>query len=221
MKESYFTKENIGERAELLLNRFRKSKKHKDIAYSPEYSALIVMDMQGYFLNPESHAYIPASRAIIANIQALIESYKRANLSVIFTRHINTQLNAGLMSEWWDDVITENNGLSEIIPELELSNSVVIEKTQYDAFYKTNLEELLNNHNVKQVVITGVMTHLCCETTVRSAFVRGFKPFMPIDATATYNEDFHKATLINLFHGFTSPVVTRELLESREKHIES
>ncbi|EKE04233.1 MAG: isochorismatase hydrolase [uncultured bacterium] len=218
MKESYFTKENIRERAELLLNQFRKSKKHKDIAYSPELSALIVMDMQGYFLNPESHAYIPASRAIIANIQALIESYKRANLPVIFTRHINTRLNAGLMSEWWDDVITENNGLSEIIPELELTNSVVIEKTQYDAFYKTNLEELLNNHNVKQVVITGVMTHLCCETTVRSAFVRGFKPFMPIDATATYNEEFHKATFKNLSHGFTSPVVTRELLEFREKH---
>ncbi|MES0360330.1 MAG: isochorismatase family protein, partial [Anaerolineales bacterium] len=60
---------------------------------------------------------------------------------------------------------------------------------------------------------SGVMTHLCCETTARSAFVRGFEVFFVIDGTATYNEDYHMATLLNLAHGFTTPVLTKEVLK--------
>ncbi|OGH99397.1 MAG: hypothetical protein A2104_02290 [Candidatus Melainabacteria bacterium GWF2_32_7] len=213
MKESYFTKENIEKRAELFLNQLRNDKKQKDIQFIPEYSALIVIDMQRYFIDSNSHAYIPSSIAIIDKIQDLIKAYNHAHLPVIFTRHLNTDKNAGLMSEWWKEIVTEDNELSVIIPELECSNAITINKSQYDAFHDTHLEKILKEFNIKQVVITGVMTHLCCDTTARSSFVRGFKPFIPIDATATYNEEFHKATFINLSHGFTSPVITRELLE--------
>jgi bifunctional isochorismate lyase/aryl carrier protein len=45
------------------------------------------------------------------------------------------------------------------------------------------------------------MTHLCCETTARAAFVRGFDVFFLVDGTATYNQDYHQATLLNLAHG--------------------
>ena len=70
----------------------------------------------------------------------------------------------------------------------------------------------LQRKKVKQVVITGVLTHLCCETTARSAFMRGFEVFFTIDATATYNKDFHISTLLNLSHGFALPVLTQEVL---------
>jgi isochorismate hydrolase len=56
------------------------------------------------------------------------------------------------------------------------------------------------------------MTHLCCETSARSAFMRGFEVFFPIDGTATYNRDFHLATLRNLAHGFATMTTVRELL---------
>ena len=45
------------------------------------------------------------------------------------------------------------------------------------------------------------MTHLCCETTARSAFVHGYEVFFLVDGTATYNQDFHRASLMNLAHG--------------------
>ena len=61
------------------------------------------------------------------------------------------------------------------------------------------------------MVVSGVMTHLCCETTARSAFVRGFEVFFLIDGTATYNKEHHLATLLNLSHGFANLVLSGEI----------
>jgi len=62
------------------------------------------------------------------------------------------------------------------------------------------------------VLITGVMTHLCCETTAREAFVRDFKVFFAIDGTATKSDDLHVASLKTLTDGFAIPVTTEEVL---------
>ena len=64
---------------------------------------------------------------------------------------------------------------------------------------------------VTDVVITGVMTHLCCETTARSAFVRGYRVWFPVDGTATFNLDFHLGTLRALAHGFASIPLVRDV----------
>ena len=69
---------------------------------------------------------------------------------------------------------------------------------------------------MSQVVITGVMTHLCCETTARSAFMRGFLPFFLVDGTATYNRHFHIATLTNLAHGFAHLARVQDILATLE-----
>ena len=57
------------------------------------------------------------------------------------------------------------------------------------------------------------MTHLCCETTARSAFVRGFDVFFLVDGTATYNIEFHMSSLLTLTHGFVHPVRFQEILD--------
>ena len=119
-----------------------------------------------------------------------------------------------MMAFWWRDLVNVNDSMSHLIEELEPSKGIVINKSQYDAFYNTELESLLKANEVTQVVICGVMTHLCCETTARSAFVRGFRVFFTVDGTATYNEDFHVASLLNLSHGFATPVLVEEVLAS-------
>ena len=72
---------------------------HADIVFHPERAALLVLDMQDYFLREGSHAFIPSAPAILPNIEKLIESFYEANRPVIFTRHLNTD--AGMMSRWW------------------------------------------------------------------------------------------------------------------------
>lgn len=78
----------------------------------------------------------------------------------------------------------------------------VVEKNTYSAFGNTRLQEMLEGMGVKEVIVTGVMTNLCCETTAREAFVRGFRVFFSADATGTADEELHEATLKNMAYGF-------------------
>ncbi len=95
----------------------------------------------------------------------------------------------------------KDHALIDIDPDLEIQPQDILQKSQYDAFMHSKLESRLEEQGVKQVVIGGVMAHLCCETTARAAFGRGFEVFFLVDGTATYNQDYHQATLLNLAHG--------------------
>ncbi|MBD3372737.1 MAG: isochorismatase family protein, partial [Candidatus Coatesbacteria bacterium] len=129
-------------------------------------------------------------------------------------RHLNTPEDAGMMGEWWRELIRREDPLSEPDPRLALGDAVMIEKTQYDAFHGTDLEERLRRRGVETLVICGVMTHLCVETTVRAAFVRGFRVVIPVDAVATYNEELQRASLLTLAHGCAALTTARELAEA-------
>jgi bifunctional isochorismate lyase/aryl carrier protein len=216
MKTAYFTEDNIDSRARALLEEVRNRVNLRDISFDPRKSALIVLDVQRYFADPSSHAFIPSLPPVLARMQQLESAYIAAGRPVILTRHANTDEDAGLLGTWWNDLIRDGTSEGQIVPELRIDGSIVLNKTQYDAFHGTGLEEILREQDVTQVVITGVMTHLCCETTARSAFVRGFTVFLPVDGTATYNEDFHFATLLNLAHGFAVPVLMEDLLKRLE-----
>ena len=211
-REAYFTTETIAEKSRAMLEALESLRaRHADQSFRRECSALLVLDMQDYFLREESHAFIPSASAIIPNIQQLIDSFHAANRPVIFTRHVNSDADAGMMSRWWRDVIRADSPVSAITV-FDTIKDPVIEKRQYDAFYKSTLEDILRGRGVEQVIITGVMTHLCCETTARSAFVRGFEVFFCVDGTATYSEELHRASLLNLSHGFAVPARCETLL---------
>ncbi len=213
MKEQYFNPNNILEKASEIKNIVQKnSHQKKSLSFDKDNAVLLVTDMQNYFIEPESHAYIPSVKAIIPNIKLLINTSIKFNIPIIFTQHINNKQNAGMMNSWWNDIITESNPLSKINEEIYIKNSLLIKKSQYDSFHKTELEKTLIELNKTQIIICGVMTNLCCETTVRAAFVRGFKTFLPIDATATYNYDFHLSTIRNLAFGFSPPILSKELI---------
>lgn len=215
MKENYFTEESIDDKSSEMLNKLRMQTDRMNIVFKPDESALLIIDAQKYFLDKTSHAYVPSSLAIIPNIKSLMDVYNNMSFPVIMTQHINNEQNADMLAVWWGDLITEKDSMCEITPELFNKSATIVKKTQYDAFYQTPLENILKEKGVTQVVITGVMTNLCCETTARSAFVRGFSVFFTVDGTATYNEDFHNASLLNLSYGFATPILCKEL----EKHI--
>ena len=211
MKTCYFTSENIDSKSQQMLRKLEEFRNRHKMSFAPAQSALLILDMQRIFLDERSHAFIPSALPIIPKIKMMADAFYKMNLPVIITRHINTQKDARLLTQWWRDLITEKDEMSEIIPALNLPYSTIIKKTQYDGFYQTPLENILREKDINQLVITGVMSHLCCETTARSAFVRGFSVFFAIDGTATYNQSFHRATLLNLSHGFAVPVLMEEI----------
>ncbi len=214
MKERYFTVQSLNQQARELYTQVADLSQKKGLKYQPSQSALLVLDMQAYFLDASSHAFVPSAGAILDGIVQLIMEYSAHGRPVIFTQQINTASDAGMMAVWWKDLITSTNPLQGIVPEIDLSLGTLIQKSQYDAFHQTHLEEILQGRGVSQVVICGVMTHLCCETTARSAFVRGFEVFFPVDGTATYNLAYHRASLLNLAHGFASVVLMKDILKA-------
>ena len=186
--------------------------------FHPEESALLVLDMQQFFLDPGSHAFVPAGPTLVPTIAGLMAAYQDADRPIIFTQHLNTDANAGLMGKWWRDQIRPQDPLAPIIPELDTSTGTVIVKSQYDAFYQTELQTLLQDQKIQQLVICGVMTNLCCETTARSAFIRGFEVFFLVDGTATYNADLHRASLQNLAFGFAMLTTIDQTTRMMEAH---
>ncbi len=211
-KEQYFDSESIEGKSREMLGDVEELRKRHRMRLTVEHSALLVLDMQRYFIEKESHAFIPSAPAIIPRITKLIEVCEKTNIPVILTQHHNCEADAAMMSIWWKDLMAPENPLNGIVEELQASSRIVIQKSQYDAFYQTELEGILLGENISQLMICGVMTHLCCETTARSAFVRGFEVFLAIDGTATCNEPFHRATLWNAAHGFAVPMLIEELI---------
>lgn len=186
---------------------------YKNIVFKPQTSALLIIDMQQYFCNPSSHAYFKDSRTIIPNIHQLIITYREHSLPVLFTRYalLKTE-NPGAMGRWWNDVLYDGNMMSSIIDALHpLPSEPVIRKTQYSAFFETDLDTILKNHQVTTIVITGVLTHLCCETTARDAFMRNYDIFFLSDATASDTKTLHSASLATLSDGFATISTTNEV----------
>ena len=120
-KEAYFTPDSIGLQSGELLSQVSNFRSRHEIDFKPKTSALLVLDMQNYFLKDTSHAFIPSAEAIIVQIQSLLRAYSTFGLPIIFTRHLNSPRNAGLMTSWWQDLIHGDDNRSEIISGLNSS----------------------------------------------------------------------------------------------------
>lgn len=213
-KEAYFTPETIDTVTGSILKRLKPLIQPDRCPFVPDQAALLVLDMQQYFLDPQCHAFLPSAPAIVPVINRLIESFHTADRPVILTRHINTPANAGNMGRWWKRIITAEDPAGDIDPMILSRNGLILNKTRFDAFWNTDLFDLLTAANVRSLVITGVMTHICCDTTARSAFLHGFDVFFVVDGTATYNLEFHESSLLTLSHACVRPVRECDVRES-------
>jgi nicotinamidase-related amidase len=84
-----------------------------------------------------------------------------------------------------------------------LPGEKVILKHRYSAFYNTDLETVLRCLKIEDLVVTGIMTNLCCESTVRDAYYRDYRVFVLADGTGSLTEEMHLASLLNLAFGFS------------------
>jgi len=181
------------------------------------FSALLVVDMQNYFLDENCGAWMSAAPAILPNVCGLVDAFRSAGLPVFFTTHVHEDLeiDGGMMARWWQELIMKGTFDAGIFAAFQPhDDEQVIQKTRYSAFFGTDLDSTLRNLGVKDLVITGVMTNLCCESTARDAFNRDYRVFFVMDATAATNEEFHLSTLRNLAYGFAAIVETSEVLGS-------
>ncbi len=161
-------------------------------------TAVLLIDLQEYFRE--------IIAPILENVRSIIEAARESNIPLFFTQHGHTPgKDHGILGRWWTDLIIEGSKEAVLLPELDLNpDDLHIPKKTYSAFHQTGLEEKLRTMDITDLVIGGVMTNLCCETTARDAFVRNFRVFFLADGTSTIGHDLQLATLKNLGYGFAT-----------------
>jgi nicotinamidase-related amidase len=164
----------------------------------PRKAALLVIDMLRYFAAPEGRCLLPAAPVAAGRIASLLAAWRSFDGTVVFTRHAHEgPEELGMLGRFFDDYIRAGEPDSEIIDILRPKPSeTVLRKVTYDAFHGTPLQAVLEERGMEQVVVTGVLTHMCCETTARSAFCRGFEVYVGADTTASSSEERHLQSLL-------------------------
>ncbi len=185
-------------------------------AWQPAASALLIIDMQRDFLEPGGFGAalrndVGQLRRTIAPNQRLLAAWRAAGLMVIHTREGHRPDlgdlppakhargggpvrigDAGPMGR----ILVRGEPGHDIIPELApRPGEAVIDKPGKGAFFATDLEHILRNRGIGQLVVTGVTTEVCVNTTVREANDRGFDCLVLSDCCGSYFPDFHAAGL--------------------------
>ena len=217
--EHYVTEVSIAEKSREWLERIAPFNTHR-MRMSPEKTALIVVDMQRFFLDPSSPTFTCGGLAVLPNVARLIETFRRAGQPVIFTRHVHHPdgIDAGIMGWWWEGMCVEGTPESEVHDDIApLPGEKVVTKHRYSSFYDTDLETVLRCQGIEDLVICGIMTNMCCESTARDAYYRDYRVFFPADGTGSINEEMHVASLLNLAFGFADVTTVDELVGQLEE----
>jgi nicotinamidase-related amidase len=180
----------------------------------PQGRALLVLDVQDYFFDASSPAFLPGSGGILPQINGLVQHAVAAHWPIIVTTHHAPTDAGNLMSRKWRHHPQGSQsdpyfGL-EMPPEAEL-----LPKEYYSAFFRTNLADRLTGQGISTVVICGVMTHLCVDTTARHAFMLGFQPIIVEDACCSKTATYHLAAILALRHGVAEITSAEEIQSQR------
>ena len=178
--------------------------------------ALIVIDMQRDFVEPGGFGEslgnnVSPLQAIVPNVKQLLDTFREKNLYVVHTRECHapdlsdcppSKLLRGSPSLRIGDlgpmgrILIDGESGADIIKELTpMPHETVIKKPGKGAFYNTALAELLEQRNIKQLILAGVTTEVCVQSTMREANDRGFDCLLATDATASYFPEFKQSTI--------------------------
>ena len=177
----------------------------------PKKPALLVIDIQKYFCTPDAPAYNPRFEAIIPQVQKLIDYFDKANLPIFATRYYSSS-KQDPVARWWNTALPKDSEWFDIDSRLKFKNVTMLDKDLYGTFSSTDIDEELVNAGCDSVVICGVMTDLCCETTAREAFQEGYNVLFAADGTATGSDLLHIGTLATLAHGFAYIIDTDNII---------
>lgn len=187
-----------------------------ELPTDPNHLALVIIDMQRDFLEPGGFGAalgndVTRLQAIVPTLKSLLEACRSYNLPIFHTIECHkpdlsdcppAKLNRGRGSLTIGDeggmgrILVRGEPGNGIIAELEpLPSEVLIPKPGKGAFYNTDFAAELQKRNITHLLITGVTTEVCVQTTMREANDRGYECLLVEDCTESYFPEFKQATL--------------------------
>ncbi len=193
---------------------------HSLSALSPKQTALLVVDMQNYFMAPGQQLETPVAREIVPNVNRLAGALRDAGGTIVWIRNRTPE---GSSLEWpsyssryspekWSirDAAMKPDAFGfEFWPELDMRDGdLEVVKTRFSAFIQgsSDIRAQLAPLGVDTVFVTGVATNICCESTARDAMMLNYHVAMISDGCAAPTDELHAATLTG-FHQFFGDVL--------------
>lgn len=190
--------------------------------YNAKETALIVVDLQNYFIEEGSPLEFPEVREKLPQINQMITDMKEKGSLIIYTRVKHDLMNHNYYRELFPEhfdasgeaILKAGSHELEIYPGVVDIADYVVDKDRWSAFYETNLDLILKNHSIKNVVIAGLSTNVCCESTARDASFRDYNVLFLSDGNFATEPAMHEATLRTIELAFGKVMTMEELVAS-------
>lgn len=191
----------------------------------PERTALINIDLQECFVR-DSPIAAPEGPAVLERLNRLAAACRQAGIAVIHTRFVLRPdgSNMGILRETSpparEGILNEDARSAQLDRGLVTEKEdIILDKSRFGAFFNTDLEEILRRRGIHTLIIGGIATNFCCETTAREAMQRDFRVFFLSDGTATADigevsaAELQRASLTTLGFLFAQVLTVDEMLE--------
>lgn len=199
-----------------------------DFAVVPERTALLNIDLQNCFVE-RSPIAAPDGPAVLDRVNRLAAVCRKAGILVIHASIVvrPDHSNMGVLSEFSpfvaEGILDKGSESAALHGKLVIDpRDILLDKPRFGAFHGTDLELILRKRGIDTVIISGVATNVCCETTAREAAVRDFRVFFLSDGTATAAmggataEELQKATCATLGFLFAQVLTVNEMVRKVE-----
>jgi ureidoacrylate peracid hydrolase len=175
-------------------------------------TALVVIDMQNFFMLPGMPVEVPMARDIVPNVNRLAAATREAGGTVAWV-----QMTLDGQRETWSvffqgdtrrdtgEELTRGTHAHALHADLRVAaDDLVVEKSRYSAFIQgsSTLDERLRERGVDTLVIAGTLTNVCCESSARDAMMLNYRVVFVSDANAAVTDEDHNATLATIFRVF-------------------
>lgn len=187
-----------------------------DWALEPDKAALLIHDMQNYFVDafqPNASPITP----VIAAIAQLADAARVAGVPVFYTAQNGDQdqRDRGLQADLWGKGMRHIPEHQPVVSALAPhEGDIVIVKHRYSAFQRSHLEEQMRVRGRHQLIICGVYAHIGCLLTAGEAFQRDIHPFMAADALADFSRQWHDTALAQAADCMAVVRSTRQIIEA-------
>jgi biuret amidohydrolase len=203
-------------------------------AIDPRKTAVLGIDLQNCFVE-NSPVAAPDGPAVVANLNRLAEAYRVSGSLIVWTRHTvsHDHHNLGILGTIVPaakaGVIDDGTDGAALHASVNVRpGDIVLSKPQFGAFQSTGLEAILRSRGIDTVIIGGIATNFCCETTAREAHGREFNVVFLGDATATFDlssadgavihrDVVQKASLATLAFGFAEVITTDKAISKLDE----
>jgi ureidoacrylate peracid hydrolase len=206
----------------------RQGRAHTYESFDGRDTALVVVDMQNYFMAEPYQGACAAAQKIVPNINLLAKAIRQVGGKVIWMQNLapweseqswsaqKERHSAEKAKRRWEAMQPEAHGF-QLWSELDVhAADLRVIKRRYSPFTRgsSDIEIVLADHGIKNIIVTGVATNACCETTARDAMMLNYPTVMVSDACAAMTSAEHAASMCNFYLYFgdvqaTDEVVTR------------